>query len=86
MPEPTTCSKCGGRMEAGFTTAIGLMGTRSEQDPRLTFVVPGNPVSPNPLKAFVQGLRDEPSDRVFPITGVRCVSCGAVELCAREPK
>jgi hypothetical protein len=80
----TTCGKCGGHLESGFTTAIGLIGgtKRENQDARLIFVVPGRKTSMNPIQAIQQGLSDEPSDRSYKITGSRCSQCGALELYA----
>ena len=81
-----TCGKCGGTLEAGFTTAIGLIsGARIEsQESQLVFVVPGSRTSMNPLRAFQQGLTDEPSNRPFRISGFRCSNCGALDLYANE--
>lgn len=78
------CSKCGGRMEEGITTAYGLLATDlgPAKGPKLVFIVPGAPISLNPVKAFAQGLADEPSDRLYPIRGVRCSQCGLLELYA----
>jgi hypothetical protein len=80
----TTCGKCGGCMEEGVTTAAGLIFSRlsSEEGSKLVFIVPGTPNSMNPVKAFTQGLAGEPSDRVYPIRGVRCAQCGLLELYA----
>lgn len=78
------CAKCGGRMEAGVATAYGLLfaAVASKEEPRLQFVVPGSATSINPVKAFKQGLTDEPDTRVFWMEGQRCSSCGFVELFA----
>jgi hypothetical protein len=48
------------------------------------FVRPGVPTSANPVKAFAQGLGEEPADQLFPIAAFRCVRCGRVELYAAE--
>lgn len=80
----TTCGRCGGRMDAGVTTAIGLLFGRvsSAEGPKLVFIVSGAPISSNPIKAVAQGLADEPSDRSYPIRGLRCSQCGLLELYA----
>lgn len=49
-----------------------------------SFVREGTPTSPNPIKAFHQGIAGEPSDESFPVTAWRCPRCGLVELCASE--
>ena len=73
-------------MAAGVTTALGLMGepVTSRKKPRLVFVVPGTPTSPNPVKAFAQGLSDETSDEAYLVRGHRCSRCGFLELYATE--
>jgi hypothetical protein len=78
------CSKCGGSMQEGVTTAFGLHGSSmtSSEGSQLVFIVPGAPVSLNPIKAFAQGLADEPSDQIFRISGLRCSECGLLELYA----
>ena len=78
------CVKCGGKMEAGVATASEtLFGTAiPKEEARLQFVVPGSGTSMNPIKAFKQGLSDEPDKRVFWMEGQRCSSCGFVELFA----
>ncbi len=82
-----TCEKCGGPFEAGFTTALGLIGgaKRESHEPQLIFVVPGSARSPNPVKAFQQGLADEPPERSYKIRGFRCSRCGALDLYAEAP-
>jgi hypothetical protein len=78
------CQKCGGQLEAGFTTATGLIGGDGIEagKPRLVFVVPGPRPSWNPVKAFQQGLAGSHGDQVHGITGFRCQQCGALELYA----
>ncbi len=78
------CGKCGGSLEAGFTTAVGLIGgdKAGAREPQLVFVVPGTRSSANPIKAFQQGLADEPTNRVYGIIGSRCSGCGALDLYA----
>ena len=80
------CPKCSAKMEAGVATAFGLIGAvRTPVDkPRLVFVVPGEPTSPNPVEAFKQGLADEPANESFWIRGQRCSRCGFLELFAME--
>jgi len=46
------------------------------------FVRPGTPTSANPVKAFLQGVRDEPGDQLLPLQAYRCTGCGRVELYA----
>ena len=82
------CPKCGGTMERGFATAAGLIGGDKieTRQPRLLFVVAGTPTSQNPIKAFQQGLSEEPSSRSYGIVGARCARCGFVEFYANgEP-
>ena len=78
------CGKCGGSLEAGIVTAIGLVGGAviDHREPRMIFVVPGSPTSLNPVKAFQQGLAQEPATRVYGISGFRCSLCGVLELYA----
>lgn len=79
------CGKCGGDMEEGMARVPGTIGgggLNSQEGPNLYFIVPGTPPDPNPLKAFAQGLADEPSDRPYRIRGMRCAQCGFVELYA----
>jgi hypothetical protein len=82
--EAKTCVKCGGALEAGFTTASGLIGGdgTESREPKLVFVVPGTNTSANPLRAFNQGLADEKANRAFGIQGFRCSRCGRLELYA----
>jgi hypothetical protein len=80
------CPKCGGAMEAGVTSATGLLGTlASPDDPRLMFVTLGTPTSANPLKAFKQGTAGEQANQGFLIRGKRCAACGFLELFATDP-
>jgi len=46
--------------------------------------VPGTRASLKPLKAFRQGLEDEPGPQVFEVLGNRCTQCGHVELSSRR--
>ena len=79
-----TCSKCGGTLEEGFTTAQRLVrGSGVEGDtPDLVFVVPESATSSNPVTALKQGLAGEPTNRVYGIRGLRCSQCSALELFA----
>lgn len=81
-----TCGKCGGSLEGGFTTALGLVfgAQREGEESRLIFVVPGTHTSPNPIRAFQQGLADESSQKSYRISGYRCSACGALDLYADE--
>ncbi len=81
------CPKCSGKMEAGVATAYGLIGGAAtpNDESRLVFVVSGKPTSSNPVKAFKQGLANEPADVSFWIKGLRCTRCGFLELFAMEP-
>jgi hypothetical protein len=78
------CPKCGGTFEAGIATAYGfdVVVRPSIEEPLLQFVVLGSPTSKNPIKAFAQGIADEPSARAFWIEGSRCSVCGFLELFA----
>lgn len=82
----THCCKCGGTMDRGFTTAMGLMGGAGEEGKKakLAFVTFGIPTSSNPLKAFKQGLSDEPMNQLYGIYGKRCRECGFLELFAAD--
>jgi len=44
------CQRCNVPMEIGYPGGIGLMGGQ------VVFIVPGEPTSDNPVKAFKQGL------------------------------
>jgi len=85
------CVGCGGRLEAG---AIRAQNTATGTDlPQLgmvvtafAFVRPGTPTSANPLKAFAQGLRDEPGEQLLPLEVFRCTACGRVEVFASDRK
>ena len=81
-----TCGKCGGPLQAGVTSAIGLVGEVVRDSPHagLMFVVPGQRTSANPITAFQQGLADEPSDRFYQVKGFRCSNCGALDFYADE--
>ena len=83
-----TCGKCGGALQAGVTSAIGLVGGAERESPHsgLIFIVPGHPTSANPITAFQQGLANEPSDRFYHIKGLRCSNCGALVLYADEER
>jgi hypothetical protein len=80
------CPQCDVEMEAGATSALGLVGTMNKpaDEPRLVFVVPGTPTSGNPITAFRQGMAGEPGDRGYLLRGFRCPSCGRVELFATD--
>lgn len=53
-------------------------------EPRLAFVVPGEPTAANPMTAFKQGIEDVKRSEAFLLCGMRCAECGAVELFATE--
>ena len=73
-------------MDIGHATAIGLVGGNPPtDDPRLIFVVPGQPTSGNPIKAFQQGRHGEQGDAAYLLHGRRCPGCGLVELLATDP-
>lgn len=80
----TTCPKCNGRMEAGVVTRADTRLRSSLDDASTLFVVPGTRTSRNPLKAFVQGLADERTRRVYYVKALRCSQCGFLELYATE--
>jgi hypothetical protein len=81
--DEVSCRRCGHVMEAGYATALGLIGSNPlSGSPRLVFVVPGQPTSTNPVKAFRQGLESERSSEAYLLRGHRCPKCGAVELSA----
>src|SRR5262249_59618258 len=81
---PTVCSQCGEVMIPGRVTPTGVQqGGWGGKEPQLSFVVSaGIPTSGNPVQAFVQGMRAEPSYReeVCPIRGRLCPPCGRIEF------
>jgi hypothetical protein len=79
-----TCVRCGVTLEAG--SIRGREGSPMTIDivKEFSFVRPGTPTSPNPIKAFHQGMGGEPSAESFPVTAWRCPRCGLVELCAAK--
>jgi len=77
---PLVCSKCGGAMSWG---EIRYAGSPLMAGNRLEFVIPGTRTSMNPLKAFNQGLSDEPSDQIHDfskLAGCLCSTCGFLEF------
>lgn len=83
--EEIRCLRCGEVMEAGYATAIGLIGGHvASADARLVFVVPGQATSRNLIEAFQQGLREERANEAYLLQGFRCPNCGTVELVAKE--
>lgn len=79
------CSRCGGPMDVGYATALGLIGGNPPQgSPKLVFVRPGDSTSPNPFSAFKQGLSGTRAPEAYLLRGFRCSTCGAVELFATE--
>lgn len=84
-PTRVRCQRCGAEMEAGWGTAIGLMGSMtSTSEPQLVLIVPGEPTAANPIRAFKQGLEETPDSRAYLLRGHRCSACGKVELSATE--
>ena len=84
------CVACGGQLESGSVrarnTGSGVLG-----GPELgmvvtafAFVRPGIPTSSNPIKAFAQGLREEPDEQLLPLQAYRCTQCGRIELYATQ--
>jgi hypothetical protein len=85
------CVCCGGPLERGTIQGRNFPAPFEEatgyRDPvkvvsELSFVRPGVPTSPNPVKAFLQGLKEEKSDEWLPVTAYRCKQCGRLELSA----
>jgi hypothetical protein len=72
-----TCNKCGSPLEPGFATAHGLTGGSgaAAKEPRLLFVVVGNPTSANPITALSKAwLMSHPTGRMaFKAIGVLVV-------------
>lgn len=85
MPESNRdrCYRCGAETEAGFLTATGLVG-QNMTEPRVVFVVPGEPTATNPLAAFRQGIEGVRQNQAYLMHGRRCAACGTVELVATE--
>ena len=77
---PTQCPKCNGTMERGFVHATLVF---EREAPQIEFTLPGPPTPWDPVEAFKQGLRGE-SDRDYNIVGMRCSSCGSLELYAND--
>jgi hypothetical protein len=78
-----TCPACGATLETGLLIAQN----RNPLEPfatvnELTFVRPGAPTSPNPVSAFLQGMREEPSKQTLAVSAFRCTGCGRIELYA----
>ena len=83
------CVACGGQLEPGVIrprkTSVVIGAAELEcTEPALTFVRPGAPTSGNRVKAFLQGLREEPEEQPLTLEAFRCVGCGRVELYANE--
>jgi hypothetical protein len=81
------CAGCGGPLEPGTLRARNM--TTGPGMPELGMVVsafafirPGTPTSANPVKALLQGLREEPEDVAFDLVAFRCTGCGRLELYA----
>jgi hypothetical protein len=84
------CVACGGQLEPGAIRARNSESAVLGQ-PELgmvvsafAFVRPGVPTSGNPVKAFVQGLHEEPGEQWLPLAVFRCTGCGRIELYASE--
>jgi len=88
------CPACEGELEAGAIRARNtntLMPDSAVGKQELfmivaafAFVRPGVPTSANPVKAFLQGLREEPGEQALPLVAYRCTGCGRVELYTTE--
>ncbi len=81
------CAGCGDPLEPGTLQAqnMGSGGRGPELGmvvSSFAFIRPGTPTSANPLKALMQGLREEPDDVAFALAAFRCTGCGRVELYA----
>jgi hypothetical protein len=78
----TTCSKCGGTMEKGYTTAEGLMvgETVTRHRSQLLFLVSDAATPLDPIEAFKQGFSGNHPRRMFRMEGFRCSKCGLIEL------
>jgi hypothetical protein len=73
------CGQCGEAMLAGRVTPTGVERESSVGPAQLSLVV-GVPLSWNPIKAFMQTVREEPLEEPFLIQGRVCPRCGRVEL------
>jgi hypothetical protein len=83
------CIACGGQLEPGAIRAANTPNVSGIKEPLMevtafAFIRPGVPTSANPVRAFLQGLREEPGDRLMPLEVFRCTRCGWVELFAPE--
>lgn len=67
------CLRCSEVMVRGALRNHGAPPTQI----RAAFVVPGVPTSLNPIRAFKQGLADEPRDEVFQLQEIACLLCRA---------
>lgn len=92
---PSTCARCGGPMERGtFRAAVershllmagGVpVATTAREISDVLFIIPGEPTSANPVKAFMQGMHGAKEDVPLPVTAWRCGQCGLLELYARQ--
>ena len=90
-----TCARCGGTLQRGtFRATVGEAGammvgevmvpTSGQDLSDVQFIIPGDPISWNPVKAFRQGLHGDKDDVAFPVTAWRCADCGLLELYARQ--
>jgi phage FluMu protein Com len=83
------CHHCNELMEDGYTTwthtrFVGTPPVGSRHLNLLVFVVPGEPTSINPVKAFKQGLQENAASKAYELRGYRCPKCGTVELKALD--
>lgn len=74
------CSACGGQLEPGFLRAHCVWLILNSFD----FIRPNVPTSANPVRAFFQGLHEEPGEQRLPLAAFRCTGCGRLELFAPD--
>lgn len=90
-----TCARCSGTLQQGIFRAIvakvGAMEVGEVMVPisgrdlaDVQFIIPGDPIPWNPVKAFLQGLHGDKDDVAFPVTAWRCADCGLLEIYARQ--
>jgi hypothetical protein len=83
------CVGCGGQLESGSLRGRNMGEVHAGPQmgvvvKTFAFVRRGVPTSANPVKAFIQGLHEEPDDQPLTLEAFRCVGCGRVELYAPE--
>lgn len=75
------CPFCGGSLQSGFVTSMGLIGGKGTMDnPKIEFIVPSRAKRLGVVGAFLEGLADVPDDTVYQVKARHCQSCGYILL------